>query len=278
MAGLGTLTGALGALSGSESSGGSAQSSYNQSEGQSTSHTYGQEASEWSAKEAEKARQFSAEQAELNRQFQERLFREEMEYNRVEAQKQRDYQQAQVDIANKMADTVYTRSAANMREAGINPILAFSHGLSGVGTGTVSSGQSASIGGSPSGSVAQSFMGQSFADQNSASSQWSKGEANGSSWQNSESGLAKGLQQMGELIGAGLNALSSAKFFEINLGDKTNAVKDIANDVKEGVTDKVNDFKLQVENNKYQRQQKIQSIKNKLKGNNKGSSGGGAKF
>lgn len=226
MAGLGTLTGALGILPASESSGGSAQSSYNQSEGQSTSHTYGQEASEWSAKEAERARQFAAEQAEINRQFQERLFREEMKYNAQEAQKQRDYQQAQVDVANRMADTIYTRSAANMREAGINPILAFSHGLSGAGTGTVASGQSASISGSPSGNVAQSFMGQSFADQNSASSQWSKGEASGSSWENSVSGLATGLQQMGELIGAGLNSLSSAKLFEINLGDATKDVKD----------------------------------------------------
>ena len=269
MAGLGTLTGALGAFSGSESHGGSAQSSYNQSEGQSISQTHGQEASEWSAKEAEKARQFAAEQAEINRQFQERLFREEMAYNANEAQKQRDYQQAQVDVANKMADTIYTRSAANMREAGINPILAYSHGLSGVGSGTVSSGQSASVGGSPSGSMAQSFMGQSFADQNSAASQWSKGEASGSSWQNSESGLAKGLQQMGELIGAGLNALSSAKFFEINLGDKTNAVKDMANDVKEGVTKTIDKAKKYIEN----QPGKV------VKGNkNSKSSGGGRKF
>lgn len=278
MASLGTFAGAIGALGGSESHGGSSESAYNQSGGQSSSETHGQEASEWSAREAEKARQFAAEQAEINRQFQERLFREEMQYNAQEAQKQRDYQQAQVDVANRMADTVYTRSVANMREAGINPILAYSHGLSGAGSGTVASGQSASVGGSPSGSVAQSFMGQSFADQNSASSMWSKGQSSGSSWSNSESGLAKGLEQMGQLIGAGLNALSSAKFFEINLGEQSNAVKNIANDVKQGVEEKVNDFKLKVENNKYQRQQKIQSIKNKLTGNDKGSSGGGAKF
>ena len=269
MAGLGTLTGAMGALAGSESHGGSAQSSYNQSEGYSSSETRGQEASEWSAKEAEKARQFAAQQAEINRQFQERMFREEMAYNAQEAQKQRDYQQAQVDVANRMADTVYTRSVANMREAGINPILAYSHGLSGAGTGTVASGQSASVGGSPSGSVASSFMGQSFADQNSASSHWSKGEASGSSWENSESGLAKGLQQMGELIGAGLNALSSAQFFEINLGDKTNAVKDIANDVKEGVTKTIDNVKSKINN----------KAGTPVKANkNSKSSGGGRKY
>lgn len=266
---VGQFGNALSNLQGSESHGGSAQSSYNQSEGTSMSQTHGQEASEWSAKEAEKARQFAAEQAEINRQFQERLFREEMAYNANEAQKQRDYQQAQVDVANRMADTIYTRSAANMREAGINPILAFSHGLSGAGSGTVSSGQSASVGGSPSGNVAQSFMGQSFADQNSASSQWSKGEASGSSWQNSESGLAKGLQQMGELIGAGLNALSSAKFFEINLGDKTNAVKDIANDVKQGVTKTIDKVKTKMNNR----------AGTPVKANkNSKSSGGGRKF
>lgn len=269
MAGLGTLTGAMGALAGSESHGGSSERAYNQSEGSSMSETHGQEASEWSAKEAEKARQFAAEQAEINRQFQERLFREEMAYNANEAQKQRDYQQAQVDVANRMADTVYTRSVANMREAGINPILAYSHGLSGAGSGSIASGQSASVGGSPSGAVGQSFMGQSFADQNSASSQWSKGQSSGSSWSNSESGLAKGLEQMGQLIGAGLNALSSAKFFEINLGDKTNAVKDIANDVKQGVTKTIDKVKSNIQNKPGA---KVKANKNSQ------SSGGGRKF
>lgn len=266
---VGQFGNALSNLSGSESHGGSSESAYNQSEGQSMSQTHGQEASEWSAKEAEKARQFAAEQAEINRQFQERMFREEMAYNSQEAQKQRDYQQAQVDVANRMADEVYTRSVKNMREAGINPILAYSHGLSGAGSGTVASGQSASVGGSPSGSIAQSFMGQSFADQNSASSQWSKGQSSGSSWNNSESGLAKGLEQMGQLIGAGLNALSSAKFFEINLGDKTNAVKDIANDVKQGVTKTIDKVKSNIQNKPGA---KVKANKNSQ------SSGGGRKF
>ena len=191
-----------------------------------------------------------------------------MAYNANEAQKQRDYQQAQVDVANKMADEVYTRSVKNMREAGINPILAYSHGLSGAGTGSIASGQSASVGSAPSGSLAQSFMGQSFADQNSASSQWSKGQSSGSSWNNSESGLATGLQQMGALIGAGLNALSSAKLFEINLGGATNAVKDVANDVKQGVTEKVNDIKnnikLDKESNKANAQEKKSRVKSKI--------------
>lgn len=271
--GVGQFANALGTLQGSESHGGSSESAYNQSEGTSWSHTAGSEASEASAREAEKARQFAAKQAQINREFQERLFREEMEYNRVEAQKQRDYQQAQVDVANKMADTIYTRSAANMREAGINPILAFSHGLSGVGTGTVSSGQSASIGGSPSGSVAQSFMGQSFADQNSASSQWSKGEASGSSWQNSESGLAEGLQQMGELIGAGLNALSSAKLFEINLGDATESVKNkvekqgwaTIKSIEAGVKEGYENLKDKITNSYKKTQQKTKQAEKNLK-------------
>ena len=187
-----------------------------------------------------------------------------------------------------MADEVYTRSVKNMREAGINPILAYSHGLSGAGSGTVSSGQSASVGSSPSGSMAQSFMGQSFADQNSASSQWSKGQSSGSSWNNSESGLATGLQQMGALIGAGLNALSSAKLFEINLGGSSDVVKDIANDVKQGVTDKVNDFKndakLNIETEKSRRQERRNRAKSKIqyiKQNHKmpvTSNGSGHKF
>ena len=72
-----------------------------------------------------------------------------------------------------------------------------------------------------------------------------------------------------ELIGAGLNALSSAKFFEINLGDKTNAVKDIANDVKEGVTNTIDKVKSKINN---RAGAPVKANKNSK------SSGGGRKF
>ena len=77
---------------------------------------------------------------------------------------------------------------------------------------------------------------------------------------------------MGALIGAGLNALSSAKLFEINLGNGTDAVKDIANDVRQGVANKVNDIKNDIkldkdttksnaQDRKYRAKSKIEYIK-----------------
>lgn len=103
-----------------------------------------------------------------------------MAFNAAEAQKNRDWQE-------RMANTIYTRSVANMKEAGINPILAAGMGLSGAAVG---SGSTASIGGS-SAPLAQTFLGSE--SQNSASS-W--GESEGTSWNHSESGLATFLSSM----------------------------------------------------------------------------------
>ena len=82
-----------------------------------------------------------------------------------------------------------------MIEAGINPVLAASAGLSAANVG---SGASASIG------VPSAFMGQTFADQvsgyssNGGSFSYGEGESSGSSWQNSASGLAVGLEMLGK--------------------------------------------------------------------------------
>lgn len=196
----------MGILDGSASSGGSVNSAQNASfsngNGMSNSYsrTYGTEASIRSALEADRA---NAKQQDF--------FNQTMAYNAAEAQKQRDFNYL-------MGNSIYTRSVKNMIEAGINPILAANFGLS---AASVNSGAQASVS-SPS-----AFMGQTFADQVSAShSEWashseSKGSSKGSSWNESESGLAQALENMGNFIGAGLNALSSAKLFDITIGDGT---------------------------------------------------------
>lgn len=229
----------MGILDASQSSGGSAQQNFSNSQAQAYSETNGTEAREWSAQQAAVAREWSARQAEINRQFQERMFEKEMEFNAAEAQKTRDFNQAQVDVANKMADTVYTRAAANMKEAGINPILAYSHGLAGVGTGSVSSGQSASVG-APAGSQAQTFMGQSFADQHSASSQYSHGEGSGSSWEHSQSGLSTAAEQLAGMFGKLANGLSSG--LKVDLGASIDKLVDKLNPDKDTTSTKLNDM------------------------------------
>lgn len=184
----GVVGASLGNLSGGTSTGGSVQSAhgYNQSQNQSYSNTAGEAATAQNMASAQRANQQQME-----------MTREAMEFNAREAQKQREWQE-------KMANTIYTRSVKNMKEAGINPILAASMGLSGASVG---SGATANIS-SPS-----AHMGTAIAEQNSASTGSAYGEnwSSGSSWSESSSGLAEGLKQMGELIGGAIQSLNSSK-------------------------------------------------------------------
>lgn len=159
-------TNALNALKGSKTDSGSRRSSTSSAKSISQSNTYGNMASERSlqyAREAtasansawDKAAKWNAEQAEISRRW--------SEY---------------------MSSTQYQRAVEDMRKAGINPILAAQNGIS---SGSVSSGATASM------SAPETYMGQSIAEQNSASSSKSHGESSGSSWSHSESGLATGL-------------------------------------------------------------------------------------
>lgn len=196
---IGALTaGVGGALKGTTSSGGSVNSARSQS----FSNTAGREATTSSNLQAN-----TANNTAMN------AWRDAALYNANEAEKQRAWQEY-------MSNTVYQRSVADMKKAGINPILAAGMGL---GTASVGSGASASV------SNPQTFMGQSFAEQNSASTS----ESHGSSWNNSESGLAQGLAQMGEAIQAGLNTLSNAKLLDITIGGTT--TEEVVHDVKTGI-------------------------------------------
>lgn len=191
--------GSLGtALNGTSSSGGSTNSARSIS----YSNTAGREATSSSNIQAQ-----TANNTAMN------AWKEAAEYNAREAAIQREWQE-------KMANTVYQRSVEDMKKAGINPILAAGMGL---GTASVGSGATASI------SNPDVFMGQSFAEQNSAMTS----QSHGSSWNNSESGLATGLQAMGDAIKAGLQSLSSAKSFDILVGGNTEG--DVVKDVKKGV-------------------------------------------
>lgn len=197
----GSLNGSQSA-NGSQISGGGSSYGYNtarsinRSQSSGYSNTFGTEASERAANAAAVANKYQTD-----------LMNKAMEFNSNEAAKQREWEE-------RMANTIYTRSVANMREAGINPILAASMGLSGASVG---SGAAASI------STPGAFMGQTFADTNSANQAWSAGDSyshgensssngySGSSWGNSESGLATGLRQMQQYLGNAIDAFASSK-------------------------------------------------------------------
>lgn len=163
----------------------------------------------YSQTDAAAARAFSAEQAELAFKRQKQLMQMEQDYNSKEAQIARQWNE-------DMANSIYTRSVANMKEAGINPILAASMGLSGASVG---SGATASVSGATA-PMAQSFMDTSSA---SSGSSQSYGENHGSSWGTSESGIATGLGLLGQAISGAIEKIGSGKKIDIAI----NGLKDI---------------------------------------------------
>lgn len=192
--------GLLGDLSGSYGT------SYNQSQGTNSAQNFSRSSNQsMSQTYANAANAFSAEQAEIAYQRALSLQAREMEFNRQEAQKSRDWE-------TEMANTIYTRSVKNMIEAGINPILAANMGLSGASVG---SGSTASISG------ASAPMAHAFMDTTSAASGSSEayGESQGSSWSkggsSSESGLATGLQLLGEAISGAIGKINSSQKIDI---------------------------------------------------------------
>ena len=177
---------------------------------------------------AEAARAFSAQQAALAYERQKELMKMEQDYNTEQAKISRDWEES-------MANTIYTRSVKNMREAGINPILAANMGLSGASVG---SGATASISGA-SAPIAQSFMDTSSAS-SGASESW--GESNGSSWSQSEGGIVTALSALAEMFGQMAETVNSGSTVNIVLDGlkdlgivgKDETATDVAKDVAKG--------------------------------------------
>lgn len=159
----------------------------------------------YSDNDAAAAREWAERQATIAFERQKELMTMEMEYNAEQAKIARDWNET-------MANTVYTRSVANMKEAGINPVLAANMGLS---AASVGSGATASIGGQ-SAPLAQGFSGSSSASWSDSHSEGheragSSGGSRGTSTSYGESGTATGLRMLADLTEAAYIDSTSAE-------------------------------------------------------------------
>lgn len=199
-------SGILSAAQGSKSASGSTGGSYNRSSAQSVSNVAGNAASARSQAMANIANTSAYDN-----------WRAAAEYNAEQAKIQREW-------SEHMANTQYQRAVKDMKAAGLNPILAVSNGITGAG---VTSGANAVMG-NPA-----TFMGNSIAEQNSASTSSGEGGSSESSWMNSESGLATGLELAVNKMQGIISAIHSSEWVQ----DATDKVKEWYNntgkDVKE---------------------------------------------
>lgn len=157
----------------------------------------------WSASQSALDRDFNASEAEKARLWQESMTASQNQFNAFQAEKARSWQEY-------MRNSAYQATMADLQNAGLNPILAYSQGAS--ATPVASSATASSVGSTSSGSHSGSYSTSAASVKQRASSisfALKAMDALISSHSNSASNLSSGLGALGSVLSAVIRAFAS---------------------------------------------------------------------